>query len=230
VSDLAGSLTVQVSAFFRDPEVFRHLEREVFPVLLRDEGAGDTVRVWCAACAHGQEAYSLAISLLRQLRMRRPCREVSVLGTDVDEAALAEARAGVYSTRSLKGVPPEVLEEAFEPLPGGRAAVRAAVRRHVRFQRADLLDPTGYPVGLDLVSCRNLLIYLRREVQERVLVALAAALRPGGFLVLGQGETVLGRPWTLFDHVSPGHRIYRKPLQGPSVAAAQGGRRLPPER
>ncbi|MBI5016796.1 MAG: protein-glutamate O-methyltransferase CheR [Deltaproteobacteria bacterium] len=208
---LERRLSVQVSSFFRNPEVFRHLEEDVLPVLLREAGTGGMVRVWCAACAHGQEAYSLAAALLRRVRLGRLGTAVSVLGSDVDAAAVATARGATYSQRSLTGLSPGVIEEMFEPAAGGRSVVREEIRRLVSFRRADLLDLSTYPERIDLVSCRNLLIYLRRDVQERVLVALAGALRPGGFLVLGQGETVLGRPWSLFDHVSPGHRIYRKP-------------------
>lgn len=215
--ELARGVCVQVSAFFRDPEVFSALEALSYPELFRS-GAGDTLRVWCAGCGRGQEAYSLAISLDRFARSRGHTQRVAVLATDVDEAALAVAHRGVFADRSLEEVPAHVRDEAFEPAGAGTWRVRPAVRRRVRFRRADLLDSRSYPTGVDLVSCRNLLIYLRRPVQEDLILALRRALRPGGYLVLGASETALGRPWGLLEHVSPSHRIYRRSQDLPDPA------------
>jgi len=206
---LAEGLCIQVSGFFRDPAVFKALEELVYPGLF-DEAGGRPVRVWCTACAHGQEAYSLAISLWRYARTRGREGEFAVLGTDLDEAALSRARAGVFGLRGLEGLPPELRDEAFEAEGKGAWRIRPEVRRLVRFQRADLLDFGSHPAGVDLVSCRNLLIYLQRPVQEDLILALRRALRPGGFLVLGSSETVLGRPWSLLEHLSPARRIYRR--------------------
>ena len=207
---LVQNLSVSVSGFFRDPGVFRALEDEVFPQLYAGSRA-KTLRVWSAACAHGQEAYSLAISLWRYSRARGVGGRMAVLGTDVDEAALNHARHATYSRKSLEGVPPGVLEEAFVPESGNTLRVRPEIRSMVRFQRADLLDPGSHPQEIDLITCRNLLIYLRRAVQEEVILALRRALRPGGYLVLGASETVLGRPWAELEHVNPARRIYRRP-------------------
>ncbi len=206
---IAQGVCVQVSCFFRDPAVFEAMERLVYPSLFAD-AAGRPLRVWCAACAHGQEAYSLAISLWRYARGRDLAESVAVLGTDLDEEALARARAGVFGRRALEGVPAETLTEAFAAEGKGAWRVRPEVRRLVRFQRADLLDFGSHPGGVDLISCRNLLIYLRRPIQEDVILALRRALRPGGYLVLGSSETVLGRPWALLEHLSPARRIYRR--------------------
>lgn len=216
-AQLARGVSVQVSGFFRDPDVFAALEALAYPELFRP-GTGDPLRVWCAGCARGQEAYSLAISLERYARSRGLARRVGVLGTDVDEGALAAAQAGVYGQRQVEELPAAVRDEAFEPLGAGTWRVRPEVRRLVRFRRADLLDARTHPTGMDLVSCRNLLIYLRRPVQEEVILALRRALRPGGYLVLGASETALGRPWGLLEHVSPIHRIYRR--SGEALGAA----------
>jgi len=213
VRQLVRDLSVSVSGFFRDPEVFRALEEEVFPELCRARQNGP-LRFWSAACARGQEAYSLAISFWRFARTRGLEDHVAVLGTDVDEAALAHARGGTYPRRTLDGVPEAVLAEAFVPGSGENLLVRPEIRRLVRFQRADLLDPGTHPQGVDLIACRNLLIYLQRAVQEDLILALRRALRPGGYLVLGASETVLGRPWARLEHVNPTQRIYRRPPQG----------------
>lgn len=216
-AQLARGASVQVSGFFRDPEVFAALEALAYPELF-GSATGDTLRVWCAACARGQEAYSLAISLERFARTRGLAQRVAVLGTDVDEGALAAARAGVYGPRYMEELPAPLREEAFERAGPGAWRVRPQVRRLVRFRKADLLAPRTHPTGSDLVSCRNLLIYLRRPVQEELILGLRRALRPGGYLVLGASETALGRPWGLLEHVSPAHRIYRRPREDSDTA------------
>lgn len=207
---LFSSVSVRVSSFFRDEEVFRYLGEQVFPLLASMGREDEPLRVWSAACANGQEAYSLAIGLLDWLDKRQLRREFSVVGTDINDAAIAAAQLGAYPEKALADVPAPVRDRYFEPLPRGHFAVGQSVRRSVRFEKRDLLlDPL--PSDFHLVSCRNFLIYLRREAQEELILALWKALRPGGFLVLGQGETVLGRPWKVFEHVSPGHKVYRRP-------------------
>lgn len=207
---LVRGLSVSVSGFFRDPGVFLALEEKVFPNLYegREEA---TLRVWSAACARGQEAYSLAIALSGFARSRGIRLRIAVLGTDVDEAALAHARHGAYSRKALEGVPAPILVEAFAPGPDDGFVIRPEIQSLVRFQRADLLDPGSHPRGVDLIACRNLLIYLQRTVQEHVILALRRALRPGGYLVLGASETVIGLPWSRLEHLDPAHRIYRRP-------------------
>jgi chemotaxis methyl-accepting protein methylase len=208
---LVAGLCAKVSGFFRDRSVFDELEAVAYPVLLQDRRPGEAVRVWSAACSSGQEAYSLAISLWSCARRLGSGARVTVLGTDLDEETLAQARRGIYSTRAIEGLEMRRRDEAFRPAPGGCWAVRDEVRRLVRFQRGDLLEFSSLPVGFDLVSCRNVLIYLKRSVQEDLILALRRSLVPGGFLVLGSSETVLGRPWRVFEHVSPSRRIYRRP-------------------
>jgi chemotaxis methyl-accepting protein methylase len=207
---LATTLCPKVSGFFRDPEAFSALEAFAYPAVFRRRSGGP-VRVWSAACSRGQEAYSLAISLRRWVRESSPGAAFGVLGTDLDEESLAAARAGVYTARDIESAPAWVREEAFEPLPGGRLGLRPEIRALTQFRQEDLLEVGRRAKGFDLISCRNLLIYLRRPVQESLILNLREALSPGGFLLLGVTETVLGTPWTAFEHVNPRWRIYRKP-------------------
>ncbi len=211
---LVRGLSAPVSGFFRDPAVFEVLEKRVFPLLFQEAGPAGSVRAWSAGCSRGQEAYSLAASLWRTARRRRWPGEIEVVGTDLDPEALAEAGRGVYGPRSLEGLSPSVRDEVFEELGPGTWRVRDGIRGRVRFRCADLLDAASHLPGMDLICCRNLLIYLRRTVQEDLILALRAALRPGGFLVLGASETVLGRPWKALEHVDPSRRIYRRPASG----------------
>lgn len=208
---LAGSLSANVSGFFRDPAAYDALEELAFPGLFEEAGPQGKVRVWSAACSRGQEPYSLGIRLWRYAHRRGLATRISVLGTDRNPEALEVARSGVYEHRWMTGVPSRVRREAFLQLGDGRWQVREEVRRLVSFRRGDVFDPSTHPKGRDLVACRNLLIYLRRSAQEDLILALRRALRPGGFLLLGSSETLLGRPWTTFEHVSPARRIYRRP-------------------
>jgi chemotaxis methyl-accepting protein methylase len=207
---LAAGLCPQVSGFFRDPPVFEALEELVYPVVVRRTSQA-RVRIWSAACSRGQEAYSLAVSFRRWARDHGYEGRFAVLGTDLSDEALAAARAGVYTAREIEGAPPWVLDEAFMALPGKKFGLRREIRDLVKFQRRDAIDVRSNPVGFDLISCRNLMIYLRRPVQEAVLLSLRRSLLPGGFLLLGTSETVLGQPWKVFEHVSPRWRIYRNP-------------------
>jgi chemotaxis methyl-accepting protein methylase len=204
------SLSVRVSSFFRDPRVFEALEARVFPAILDHTRE---LRVWSAGCSRGQEAYSLACVLRRSAERLFGPPEFSVLGTDLDTGALRQARLGVYSEKLLEGVPEDVRGEVFEPEGGTRWRVRPELRRRVRFEAGDLMDYSTHPPAgtFDLIACRNLLIYLDRPVQEELILALRRALRPGGYLVLGSSETVIGRPWRLLEHVVPALRIYRRP-------------------
>ena len=214
--DLVRALSVPVSGFFRDPGVFSALESRTLPRLLEDGLGEGPLRIWSVGCSRGQEAYSLGLvarAALRRAGVRVP---FEVLGTDVDEEALEAARRGEFRGRDLEGVPPGLRAEGFERVGEDRWVVRAGLRERVRFARANLLDMDAYPAGFHLIACRYVLIYLRRPVQVRVILALERALRPGGFLVLGASETLLGKPWTRFEHVEPSLRIYRRPLRRPA--------------
>ncbi|MDF1553688.1 MAG: protein-glutamate O-methyltransferase CheR [Deferrisomatales bacterium] len=205
-----ASLSVRVSTFFRDPQVFTALGESVFPELL---ARGQELRVWSAGCSRGQETYSLAYTLHRSAGRRDAAPGFSVLGTDVDAGALRQAGLGVYSAKALEGVPDEVRGEMFEPVAEQRWRVLPHLRRQVRFEAGNVLDPATHAGAerFDLVACRNLLIYLDRPAQEELILALRRTLRPGGYLVLGSSETVIGRPWGLLEHVDPALRIYRRP-------------------
>ncbi len=203
---LARSLSVAVSGFFRDPAAFAALGR-LLPELAAPKPPGAPLRLWSLGCSRGQEAFSLAATALGTLPPGRP---FEVLGTDRDEGALAQARTGEYGEREVEGLSEVQRARVLEPAGEGRWRVRPGVRARVRFRAADLLDPATYPEGQDLVACRNVLIYLRRPVQTWVLEHLARALQPGGALVLGTSETLLGLGADRFDPWDARLRIYRK--------------------
>jgi chemotaxis protein methyltransferase CheR len=205
---LVDSLTINVSRFFRNPESFGALERQVLPVLLT-EAVERPVRIWSAGAAAGEEAYTLAI-LWERLASRRPDPPaVVLLATDVDAASLARGRAGLYDPASLAEVPHRDLGRYFVP-EGGRFRVSLAIRARVRFRRSDLTRPLRLRFQ-DLIVCRNVLIYFEKALQEALAESFFRALRPGGFLMLGKAETLGGPARRLFQVVDARERLYRKP-------------------
>jgi chemotaxis methyl-accepting protein methylase len=205
-----GAATITETSFFRAPPQLKSLSVSFLPALRARRRAANafSVRVWSAGCATGEEAYSLAILLLESVTPREAW-SLEVLATDINASALAAAREGVYSGRSLEGVSTDRLAAFFEPAGPGRYSVRPEVRRIVRFRQHSLLEPP--PAGpFDVVVCRNLLIYLRPEVVGDVLDGFGAVLRPDGALLLGDADVpaLYSRKWTC---VALGDAAYHRP-------------------
>lgn len=203
---LLEALSIHVSQFFRNPSTFFTLERQVLPDLLRRvEALGrSAIQLWSAGCAGGEEAYSLALLMADLMPTGM---KVAILGTDVSEGVLAQARQGLFPTSRLTEVPPHLLDRYFRA-EGRQYRLVEEVRHAVAFARHDLLAPGDYPPA-DLILCRNVLIYFSREEQEQILGRFAAALTPGGVLVLGRAETLLGNQRQFFQAEWPTERIYR---------------------
>jgi two-component system, chemotaxis family, CheB/CheR fusion protein len=197
---------IRVTRFFRDEEVFEALKGTVFPKLVEGRSPNSPLRFWVAGCSTGEEVYSLAIAALEYLGDRNLNFPVKVLATDVNEAALERARAGVYVDNIELDVSPERLRRFFAKA-NGHYQIGKAVRDLCVFSKHDLTSDPPFS-RLDLVSCRNVLIYLEGGLQKRVLPVLHYALGPGGFLVLGSSETVGAFPG--FTAVDARHRIYTK--------------------
>jgi two-component system CheB/CheR fusion protein len=186
---LFDALLINVTGFFRDPPAWDYLAGEVLPKLLAGKPAGEPIRVWSAGCASGEEAYSLAMLLAEQVGVGLMQERVKIYGTDVDEDALATARHGTYPAKAVSGVPDELLARYFEPS-GSGYSLRPDLRRTVIFGRHDLVQAT--PIShIDVLACRNTLMYLNAETQTRVLNRLHFALEEGGILFLGKAEMLL---------------------------------------
>ncbi len=207
VTLLFRDLLIGVTAFFRDPESFAALEQRVIPALFQDKGPGDTVRAWVPGCATGEEVYSLAILLREHMDERPRPPKVQIFGTDIDEAALNFARAARYSPGAFEGLSPERLRRFFGE-EGGSHLLAKEVREMCIFSSHSLIRDPPFS-RMDLISCRNLLIYLDAELQSRVLPILHYALRPAGHLFLGSSESVSQHP-DLFEAVDRQHRIFRR--------------------
>ena len=201
---LFRELLIGVTEFFRDPPAFTALATEALPALLAGKTASDTVRVWIPGCSTGEEAYSVAIAICEALEGRRNPPKVQLFATDIDDRAIAFARLGRYRG-PLPGLSPERQARWFTE-DGDDLCISKRIREMCVFSvHSAIKDPPFSQ--LDLVSCRNLLIYMNPELQQRLLRVFHYALRPGGFLVLGPSES-LGRSATLFEVVDKKHRIY----------------------
>ncbi len=204
---LFRDLLINVTCFFRDAEAFEVLRREVIPELLKDKGASDTIRIWSPGCSSGEEAYSIAI-LLTEAMARMPARPtVQVLATDIDEPMLQKARAARYPQSAVKDVPLELLDRYFFAQEDDYALVQP-IRDMVRVSNHNLIKDPPFS-RIDLIVCRNLLIYLNSALQQRLIPVFHYALRGGGWLFLGSAENIAGRD-DLFETVEIAAKVYRR--------------------
>jgi len=207
---LLNDMLIGVTNFFRDREAFESLEREVIPELFRAVHAPDQVRVWVPGCASGEEAYSIAMLLAEHADTLTAPPAFQVFASDIDEAAIAHGRAGIYPESIVADVPPARLRQHFGEEPQHYRIVKPLRDRMLFALHNVLRDPPFSRI--DLISCRNLLIYLDRDVQTRLLEMFHFALRPGGLLFLGSSESADATP-AHFEVVDKRHRIYRaRPL------------------
>lgn len=190
VQMLANDLLISVTSFFRDQNAFEMLEQEVIPRLFENKAAGEPVRVWVAGCATGEEAFSLAILLLEYAQRHHEARPLQVFATDLSEAALQRAREGYYPETIAEDVSPERLSRFFVAEQSGYR-LRKEVREIVLFAPHNLLKDPPFS-RVDLISCRNVLIYLERDIHAQLLSIFHYALRPEGWLFLGAAEVVEG--------------------------------------
>lgn len=188
---LLDQITVGETYFFREPQHFEFVRREVLPAIAAERGPSASLRVWSAGCASGEELYSLAIVLHRHGFLSK----ANLLGTDLSRVALSRAREGHYRSWSLRGMDPSALAPYFVSEPGG-VRVSEELRRSVRFEKLNLAEPlypspTNGTAALDLIFCRNVFIYLNAETIRQVAARFCRALRPGGYLILGPSDPLL---------------------------------------
>jgi chemotaxis protein methyltransferase CheR len=207
---LMRALTINVTKFFRNPETYSALEQRVVPALL--ERSEREIRIWSAGCASGEEAYSIGILLHKHAASEKNLQRleaVSVLGTDIDDDCLARAEAAMYPESALAETPVDVRERYFTR-DSELYSVVPEVRRCATFQRSDLLHFDSPLEEAHLIVCRNVIIYFEREAQDALFAHFHRILAPGGFLVLGKVETLLGEARALFSPVNARERIFRK--------------------
>jgi two-component system CheB/CheR fusion protein len=207
LTQLSRDMLIGVSAFFRDPEAFEELRHEVIVPLAAARGLEAPLRAWVAGSATGEEAYSVAMLLLEAADDAGKGCPVQVFASDVDEQALETARAGIYPASIAEDVSPERLKRFFTQQ-GDRWRVNKQLREVIVFSHHNLLTDPPFS-RLDLVSCRNVLIYLEPAAQKKVLTVFSFALNQGGCLFLGKAEGVAGLEEDLFGKVSRQKRIFR---------------------
>jgi len=225
VQDLYQDLLIGVTSFFRDPPAIEALTRDVFPKLIAGRPAEAPLRLWVPGCSTGEEVYTLAICLLELLGSTATNPSVQIFGTDVSEAAVAKARAGIYSEKIAADVSPERLARFFIRI-DGKLQISKTVRALCVFSRHDLVRDPPFS-RLDLISCRNVLIYLRPEAQKTVMAGFHYALKPTGYLLLGRSESPAAAT-DRFQPVDREHKIYAPAANGSrSVHAARPATSLP---
>jgi two-component system CheB/CheR fusion protein len=186
---LIASFLIKVTEFFRDPELFTYLREQVLPELVAEaRRRGDELRIWSAGCATGEEAYSLAMLIAEEVGENGDDINVRIFATDLDAAAVNFARQGIYPERALAAVPPSMVERFFISH-NGDFEVRKTIRSLLVFGEHDLGQRAPFP-RIDLVLCRNVLIYFTAALQRRALQLFAFSLRPNGYLVLGKSESI----------------------------------------
>jgi chemotaxis protein methyltransferase CheR len=202
---LLQALTINVTRFFRDPSTYDAILRQVLP---RITSSRRFIRIWCSGCSDGKEPYSVAILLFEYLGKRLWDYHPVIYASDIDDNILAKAEKGEYSPQELDELGARYLFNYFDKTTEGYR-LKKKVKDIVQFEHRDLISDS-MPQGIDLILCRNVVIYFSKEVKERIYMDFYSSLNPGGFLVLGKTETLLGRArdrFTLFNNVE---RIYVK--------------------
>jgi len=223
-TQLFDSLLINVTGFFRDPLAWQALREQVLPELLSAKSARRSLRVWSAGCATGEEAYTLAMVLGETMGLGEFVSRVKIYATDLDDAALAEARTGIYSERQVAEVSEELRQKYFEAS-GTKYAFRRDLRRQVIFGRNDLTRDA--PISrVDLLVARNTLMYFNAETQSNIIRKFHFALSNPGFLFLGKAEMLLNHV-DQFEPVDLRKRIFRKigkpaPAEPPRMVTATG--------
>jgi len=202
---LYDDLLINVTTFFRDADTMDYLEKVLLPKLVRDKQPRESIRIWIPACSTGQEAYSLAILLLETLGDRASGATIQIFATDLSEQAVAKARLGSYTRGEVMDVTPRRLQRFFTKV-DDQYRINKSVRDMCVFAPHNVLKDPPFS-RLDLVSCRNLLIYLDTSLQRKVIATFHYALNPNGYLVLGKSETV-GSSGPLFTQLEKNYRIY----------------------
>ncbi|MDB4926858.1 CheR family methyltransferase [Mucilaginibacter sp.] len=219
---LYNDMLISVTNFFRDPQSFEVLCNTIFPRLLRNKTDAEPLRIWIAGCATGEEAYSMAICLQEQLGDKTAAIKIQIFATDISETAIAKARTGVYRPTELVGISPSRLQQFFTKLDGSYQ-VSKTIRDMCVFAHHNLLKDPPFS-KIDLVSCRNVLIYLEPVLQKKALTTFHYALNEDGYLMLGKSETI-GSNTDIFSAYNSTEKLYhRKGPLGRFMTVSSPGR------
>ena len=198
-------LTINVSEFFRNKEVWVKIENILRDSLTGKNASSEPLRIWHAGCAHGEEPYSLAITI----KELAPKRRFEIYATDVDTDAIVTARKGNYGANSLKNVPKNILSKYFRQIDSDNYVLDDEIKKMIMFKRHDLINDLYLP-RTDIILCRNVFIYFVKPLQEQILNKFYNSLKKNGYLVIGMTETIISEAKLIFSPVNIDYRIYRK--------------------
>ncbi len=207
VRNLLNELLIGVTSFLRDKKAYEALENKVLAELVDSASPGNIIRVWVTACSTGEEAYSIAIILLELLKKKNARNPIRIFATDIDRVALEKARKGVYPLNIEADIPPDLLEEYFDKHES-TYSIRTDIRDRIVFAEHSMINDPPYS-NLDLITCRNFLIYLNGDIQKKVINTLHYGLKSGRFLFLGNSESINEKP-NLFEIVDSKYKIFKK--------------------
>jgi two-component system CheB/CheR fusion protein len=227
LDSLFRDMLIGVTSFFRDPEAFKALEEQVIPRIFAGKNAEATIRVWVPGCSTGEEAYSMAILLAERQEVLKQRVNIQVFATDIDSSAIAAARSGIYPASIAADLGPERLARFFAAEAGESTyRIHKSIRDMLVFSEQNVIKDPPFS-KLDLISCRNLLIYLGSDLQKKLIPLFHYALLPGGFLLLGTSETV-GEYHNLFAALDRKQKLYQHKSDPLGAHRGGMGRFLPP--
>ncbi|WP_321428963.1 protein-glutamate O-methyltransferase CheR [uncultured Methanolobus sp.] len=207
--ELMETLTVNVTNFFRNPEVYDIVEKEILPAIIKSKTGGlRSIRIWSAGCSIGVEAYSIAMLLNHLLGKDFTKYNIKITGTDIDKESLLKAQNGIYSDAEMKDVRPLFLKKYFTH-EDGKYIISDELKKITQFKKQDLISGPKM-TGFDAVFCRNVTIYFQKELQEQLYMNFYDALGKDGFFVMGKTETLIGPSKDKFNSYNSKERIYRK--------------------
>jgi chemotaxis protein methyltransferase CheR len=207
--ELMETLTVNVTNFFRNPEVYDIVEKEILPAIIKSKTGGlRSIRIWSAGCSIGVEAYSIAMLLNYLLGKDFTKYNIKITGTDIDKESLLKAQNGIYSDAEMKDVRPIFLKKYFTH-EDGKYIISDELKKITQFKKQDLISGPKM-TGFDAVFCRNVTIYFQKELQEQLYMKFYDALGKDGFFVMGKTETLIGPSKDKFNSYNSKERIYRK--------------------
>jgi len=207
INELYSDILINVTSFFRDPEAFSVIRNQILPVLIKKKSGNSTIRIWVAGCSSGEEAYSLAIILIEYLNEIGVHFPIQIFATDISEISLKKARVGFYSEEILSQLSKERVRNFFEKIDGGYKIIKT-IRDLCLFTRHDIANDPPFS-KMDLISCRNVMIYFGSYLQKRIFPILHYALNSKGFLWMGNSESC-GEGSKLFVPIDKIHKIYSK--------------------
>ncbi|MBF0105593.1 MAG: protein-glutamate O-methyltransferase CheR [Deltaproteobacteria bacterium] len=209
---LVESVTIHVTEFFRNPEIFEDMKKTVIPGIIysKRNRQHKIIRLWSCACSSGDEPYSLAMLLIDELGAAIDNFNITIIGTDIDAGVLYKARDMQYPSKRLEGLDKKIINRHFTPCADGRFTLNDAVKKQVRFTQHDVITDRMFTF-CDAILCRNLFIYFDKGLQEKIQIEFFNCLNPGGYLILGMSESLVGAAAELYEKVNPRLRIYKKP-------------------